>query len=140
MGESSVAVQYLEGVRGELVTVEMDLVQYAESYYFREVRSDTSVAAVLSCVVDLVAAGERSSAPEVRNAAMMLASALGELLTLLRREYLGEVVAIRRLWPPSPGTRRRLSEEPSLASVARHPNLSRKRARTKPSATATPVE
>ena len=75
MGESSVAVQYLEGVRGELATVEMDLVQYAESYYFREVRSDTSVAAVLSCVVDLVAAGERSSAPEVRNAAMMLASA-----------------------------------------------------------------
>jgi len=91
MGESCVAVQYLEGVRGELATVEMDLVQYAESYYFRVVRSDTSLAAALSCVVDLIGAGERSSAPEVRNAAMMLASALGELLTLLRREYLGEV-------------------------------------------------
>ncbi len=90
-GEPSVAVQYLEGVRGELATIEMDLVQYAESYYFREVRPDTSLAASLSCVADLVAAGERASAPEVRNAARMLAAALDELLALLRREHLGEV-------------------------------------------------
>lgn len=90
-GDVSVAVQHLEGVRGELATIEMDLLQYAESYYFREVRPDTSLAAALSCVVDLAAAGERSSAPEVRNAAAMLSSGLGEVLALLRREYLGEV-------------------------------------------------
>ncbi len=90
-GDPSVAVQHLEGVRAELATVEMDLLQYAESYYFREVGADTSMAAALSCVVDLVAAGERSSAPEVRNAATMLSAGTGELLALLRREYLGEV-------------------------------------------------
>lgn len=90
-GEASIAVQYLEGVRSELATIEMDLVQYAESYFFREVRSDVSLAATLSYVVDLVAAGERSSASEVRNAAAMLTSALDEMLSLLRREYLGEV-------------------------------------------------
>jgi hypothetical protein len=90
-GEASVAVQHLEGVRSGLATIEMDLLQYAESYFFREVQSDLSLAATLSCVVNLVEAGERSSASEVRNAAAMLASALDELLTLLRREYLGEV-------------------------------------------------
>jgi len=90
-GETSVAVQYLEGVRSELATIEMDLLQYAESYFFREVQSDLSLAATLSYVVDLVVSGERSSASEVRNAAAMLAAALDELLILLRREYLGEV-------------------------------------------------
>ncbi|KRE40235.1 potassium channel family protein [Knoellia sp. Soil729] len=90
-GEAGIAVQYLEGVRSELASIEMDLLQYAESYFFREVQSDLSLAATLSYVVDLVDSGERSSASEVRNAAAMLASALDELLTLLRREYLGEV-------------------------------------------------
>ncbi|HEX2896269.1 MAG TPA: potassium channel family protein [Marmoricola sp.] len=90
-GEASIAVQYLEGVRSELARTEMDLVQYAESYFFREARSDVSLAATLSYVVDLVAAGERSSASEVRNAAVMLASAMDEFLILLRREYLGEL-------------------------------------------------
>ncbi len=90
-GHAGVAVQYLEGVRGELATVEMDLVLYAESYYFRESQSDTSLAAVLPFVVDLVAGGEQSSAPEVRQAAKMLRLALGELLALLRRDHLGEV-------------------------------------------------
>lgn len=90
-GEASIAVQHLEGVRSVLATIEMDLVQYAESYYFREVQCDVSLAATLPHVGDLVAAGERSTAPEVRNAAKMLASGLDEILLLLRREYLGEV-------------------------------------------------
>ncbi len=88
-GEPSVAVQYLEGVRADLATFEMDLVQYAESYYFREVQQDVSLAAALPYVMDLIAAGERSSAPEVRQAARMLEAALKELLSLLRREFLG---------------------------------------------------
>ena len=90
-GRASIAVHYLEGVRSELATIEMDLVQYAESYYFREVQPDVSLAATLSYVLELVAAGEKSSASEVRNAAMMLGSALEQLLILLRREYLGDV-------------------------------------------------
>lgn len=90
-GKPSIAVQYLEGVRTELTAIEMDLVQYAESYFFRDVRSEVSLAASLSYVADLVAAGKRSSAPEVRNAALMLTAALDDLLALLRSKYLGEV-------------------------------------------------
>lgn len=94
-GEAGIAVQYLEGVRTELAAVEMDLVQYAESYYFRDVHSDVSLAAALPSVVALVAAGEKSSAPEVRNAAQMLGSGLEHLLILLRGEYLGEVGGVK---------------------------------------------
>ncbi len=90
-GEASIAVQHLEGVRADLAAVEMDLVQYGESYYFREIRPDVSLAAALPCVAGLAAAGERSSAPEVRNAAAMLGDGLAELSALLRREFLGDV-------------------------------------------------
>ena len=34
--EASTAVQLLEGVRDSVSTIEMDLLQYGESYYFRE--------------------------------------------------------------------------------------------------------
>ena len=81
-------------MRADLATVEMDLLQYAESYYFRESSPDTSLAAALPYVVDLIDAGERSSAPEVRNAAAMLSVGLGELAALVRREYVGDVGGI----------------------------------------------
>ena len=90
-GEASISVQHLEGVRSELAAVEMDLLQYGESYYFRENRSEVSLPAALPCVVALIEAGQRSSAPEVRNAAAMLDDALSELLALVRRGFLGEV-------------------------------------------------
>ncbi len=90
-GETSVAVQHLEGVRGDLASIEMDLLQYGESYFFREVRTDVSLAAALPYVTELAAAGARSSAPEVRSAAVMLADGLSELLALLRRGFLGDV-------------------------------------------------
>jgi Ion channel len=90
-GDTSVAVAHLEGVRNALAGAEMDLLQYAESYYFRESRPDTSLAAALPFVQELVAAGQGSTAPEVRNAASMLADALDELSALLRRDFLGPV-------------------------------------------------
>lgn len=90
-GEPSIAVAHLESVRGELATVEVDLVQYGESYYFRELRADLSLAAALPQVMDLVAAGTRSSSAEVRNAAAMLDDGLREFLTLLREDFLGDV-------------------------------------------------
>ncbi|MGA8987070.1 potassium channel family protein [Aeromicrobium sp.] len=89
--EASVAVQYLEGVRGDLASAEIDLMQYGESYYFREVVSAVSLAASLAHVPELVEAGLRSSSAEVRNAARMLNSGLDELLALLRRDFLGDV-------------------------------------------------
>ena len=78
-------------MRGELAAVEVDLLQYAESYYFRETETDVSLAAVLPYVGELAAAGERSAAAEVRNASALLADGLAELLALLRRGFLGDV-------------------------------------------------
>ena len=89
-GEPSIAVQHLEAVRGELAAVEVDLMQYAESYYFAETEGDVSLAASLPCVLELVAAGRRSSSFEVRNAAALLADGLGEFTTLLQRGFLDD--------------------------------------------------
>ena len=88
-GEASVAVQHLEGVRSSLAEAEMDLVQYAESYYFRERLPALSLAAALPFVATLVAAGERSASPEVRQAAAMLGSGLSGFLAVARG-YLGK--------------------------------------------------
>lgn len=90
-GQASIAVQHLEALRGELAAAEMDLMQYGELYYFREARSDLSLAAALPHVTALAAAGAHSSAPEVRNAALMLGDGLAEYLALLRRGFLGDV-------------------------------------------------
>ncbi len=89
-GEVSVAVAHLESVRGDLATVEMDLMQYGESYYFREVSPDLSLAAALPHVMELVAAGGRSASADVQNAALMLGDGLAELLTLLRRQFFSD--------------------------------------------------
>ncbi len=90
-GEASIAVQHLEAVRDDLATLEVDLLQYAESYYFRENAREVSLAAALPYVADLVAAGARSSSFEVRTASALLDDGLGELLCVLRRGFLGDV-------------------------------------------------
>ncbi len=87
-GEPSIAVQLLEGVRGDVAAAEMDLVQYGESYYFRESSTELSLAAAMSYVATLAAAGQRSASPEVRQAAAMLDSGLSAFLDVLRRDFL----------------------------------------------------
>lgn len=88
-GTVSVAVQHLEGVRSDLAAVEMDLVQYAASYYFRERSPDLSMAAALPYVAVLTDAGERSSGSEVRQAADMLGAGLSAFLEVLQDGFLG---------------------------------------------------
>lgn len=86
--EPSVVVMLLEDVRDSLATIEMDLLQYGESYYFREDQREISVAATLPYVHDLVAGARRSEAPESRLAADLLDSGLQRLTELLEREFL----------------------------------------------------
>lgn len=93
-GHACVAVQQLEAVRGELAIVEMDLLQYAESYYFREARADVSLAATLPYVEQLAEAGKRSASPEVQVVAATLSDGLDEVLRLLRDQYLGQVEGV----------------------------------------------
>jgi len=90
-GEAGVAVSLLEAARGEMAAAEMDLLQYSESYYFRDGDPDISLVAALPYVAQLVQAGGRSASEEVRIAADMLENGLAEVLRLLREQYLGQV-------------------------------------------------
>lgn len=85
--EASVVVMLLEDVRTGLSTVEMDLLQYAESYYFREEHQEISLAATVPYVHDLVAGARRSEAPESQLAAELLDSGLTRLSELLERDF-----------------------------------------------------
>lgn len=65
-GETSVAVQWLDSVTDALIAIELDLVQYGETYFFRDADADLSLAAALSYLPRLLAAGTESGAIEVR--------------------------------------------------------------------------
>ncbi|QWC86606.1 potassium channel family protein [Nocardioidaceae bacterium] len=82
------AVHHLEGLRSELAMVHVDLVQYEESYYFREASPDLALAAALPYVDTLASAGQRSSSPAVQHSARLLAGELSALLQRLRRHHL----------------------------------------------------
>lgn len=85
--EPSVAVQLLESVRSQLATCEVDLAQYAESYYFHETERDLSLAAQLPYVPLLIEAANSSSAREVRHTALVLEHGLGRLTDLIAGEF-----------------------------------------------------
>lgn len=85
--EASVAVQLLEDVRAELATAEMDLAQYAESYYFYEKEPDLSLPLQVHYVPRLIEAAEQSTATEVRHAGRMLAHGLERFTDLIAREF-----------------------------------------------------
>nr|WP_225443260.1 potassium channel family protein [Lolliginicoccus lacisalsi] len=87
-GEASIAAQWLVSMSDALATVEMDLAQYGETYFFSEADSDRSLAATLSFVPRLVDAGRSSSAFEVRRAAEMLDDQLVRLARRLADYYL----------------------------------------------------
>ncbi len=88
--DASVAVQLLEGVRLPLAASEMDLAQYAESYYFHEPEEDLSLAVQLSHAVALAEAADRSPSPEVRHAGQMLSHGTSRFTALLAEEFYGE--------------------------------------------------
>lgn len=93
-GRSSIAAQWLVSVTEALASVEMDLGQYGEIYFFREEEPDESLAATLSFVPRLVDAGQSSAAPEVRCAARMLDEQMGRLARRLASNYLHDVGSV----------------------------------------------
>lgn len=78
-------------MRSELAAAEVDLIQYGESYYFREADRGLSLAATLPQAKELAAAGQRADSADVRQAALMLDDGLEEVLGLLRRQFLHHV-------------------------------------------------
>ncbi len=78
-GEASIAHQVLSSITDALASVDMNLAQYKETYYFRDPHSDMSLAATASYALTLAGAGSESSSADVRSAADMLLLQSGHL-------------------------------------------------------------
>lgn len=89
-GDPSVAASILHSVTRSLSGVTVDLIQYAESYYFWERQSRLSLPANLSVVVELIDASQRSSHPEVKQAGATLQRAADVLADRLHYYVGGE--------------------------------------------------
>jgi hypothetical protein len=81
------AANLLEDLAGELVQVRVDLVQYAETYYFRDGEESTSLAATIGTAVQLANAAERSPRADMRFAGTLLDTALGDFARLLDEQF-----------------------------------------------------
>lgn len=86
--DSAMPAVLLADLAGQLAQMRVDLMQYAETYYFRAGEKSTSLPAALPYAAQLAAAGRRSSRRDVRLAAADLACSLQDLTDLLRRRYL----------------------------------------------------
>ena len=86
-GEVSVAASLLDTVTEGVIEVQVDLLQYGESYFFREERAANSFAATSGVLLDLIDAGRAATAPEVRHAAEVLAAAVDDLATAVAKQY-----------------------------------------------------
>lgn len=97
-GEASLAVDVLTAVTDSLISIELDLVQYGETYFFRERDPAMSFAAAVSFVPSLVDAGSQSASAEVRAAAAMLGEQAKNLADQLDRSYLHTGGAVREVF------------------------------------------
>ncbi len=87
-GEPSIASAVLARASGALSEVELDLVQYPETYYFREERPDLSLATQIDQALELARAGSVAQAMEVRHAAAVLSEQLDSLARTIALTYL----------------------------------------------------
>jgi hypothetical protein len=82
------AANLLEDLAGEVVQARVDLAQYVETYYFRDLEESVSLPANISMAVDLAHAAERSPRADLRFAGTLLETALGDFAQLLDRHFL----------------------------------------------------
>jgi hypothetical protein len=75
-GDPSVVTQLLQSLTEEVLAVRMELLEYGETYYFREADPGLSLAATLPYALDLARAGEQADSVDVRHAAAVLQGAL----------------------------------------------------------------
>ncbi|TMR15668.1 two pore domain potassium channel family protein [Nonomuraea turkmeniaca] len=86
--EFSFGASLLYDVATKVVQTRVDLVQYAESYYFHEGDDDASLAAMIGYAVDLAECGQASSRDDVRLSATTLVHALDDLAVILDQRFL----------------------------------------------------
>jgi hypothetical protein len=82
------AANLLEDLAGEVVQARVDLAQYVETYYFRDLEESVSLPANISMAVDLARAAERSPRADLRFAGTLLETALGDFAQLLDSHFL----------------------------------------------------
>jgi hypothetical protein len=82
------AATLLEDLAGEVVQARVDLAQYVETYYFRDLEESVSLPANISMAVDLARAAERSPRADLRFAGTLLETALGDFAQLLDGHFL----------------------------------------------------
>jgi hypothetical protein len=88
-GQVGVVTGLMQSLVDALVTTRMDLLQYGETYYFREHDPTLSLAANLSYARDLAAAGKRTESADVRHLAAMLDQAVTDIAGVVAA-YVGE--------------------------------------------------
>jgi hypothetical protein len=88
-GQVGVVTRLMQSLVDALVTTRMDLLQYGETYYFREHDPTLSLAANLSYARDLAAAGKRTESADVRHLAAMLDQAVTDIAGVVAA-YVGE--------------------------------------------------
>jgi hypothetical protein len=82
------AATLLEDLAGEVVQARVDLAQYVETYYFRDLEESVSLPANITMAVDLARAAERSPRADLRFAGTLLETALGDFAHLLDSHFL----------------------------------------------------
>ncbi|HSJ21528.1 MAG TPA: potassium channel family protein [Nocardioidaceae bacterium] len=82
-GDPVVVTRMLEALTEDLLAVRMDLLQYGETYYFREQDPQVSLAANLAYALDLAHAGKQSGSLDVRHAAALLDGAVASTVSSL---------------------------------------------------------
>jgi hypothetical protein len=87
-GDPGTVAQLLQSVTEELLAVRMELLQYGETYYFREGDPSISLAANLPYALDLAHAGRHIDSVDVRHAAAVLEGAVASTAESLA-DYVG---------------------------------------------------
>lgn len=85
---ATTAAHLLEGVAQQVEQVHVDLIQYAETYYFRDQDPSTSLAETIVHAQALTDAANRSGLEDVRRLGSVLEDALDELARVLDDQYL----------------------------------------------------
>lgn len=86
-GDSVLVPGLLENLATDIIQVRVDLSEYSETYYFRDNRPNSSLAATLAYAVELGTIGTTSPQPDVRWAAALLNGALREFADVLEDRF-----------------------------------------------------
>lgn len=96
-GEPCVANRLLSQAADFASQAEQDIVQYPETYYFREGRRDLSLAAQLGHALALVEAGTGAGSKEVRHAAAVLRATVESLARTIDSTFLQTGAPVERV-------------------------------------------